>query len=147
MISRRVKSFGTDPQFGVSQMVEKTEIKNTAQGQGAGSLKLVEGEIHAHAMRNKHLVRDIVRNVPWAILIGTMDAELRGAELSIDEVATGEDVPVSLALRWARALSDQGLIFVRENSVEKIILTLQPKGSQAMAEYLSSLEMLSGTEN
>lgn len=121
-------------------MIKKTENKDASQAYGAASRKLVERELHAHAMRNRLLVRGIARNVPWAILIGTLDAELRLADLSIEEISATEGVPAGLVLRWARALADHELILIKESHLGTNFISLQPDGRRMMAEYHASLE-------
>ena len=85
------------------------------------------------------LPSDVARNIPYAILIGSMNAELRSLHLYVDEVASYEEVPESLVVRWASILIEHELISMREDGCGKLRLALAPKGRDAMVSYLASL--------
>lgn len=100
--------------------------------------KQAKAELYAHTMRLRHLGREVVCDISWAILIRAMNAELQSMALLVDEVATEEGVPSSLILRWAKALIDKGLIQIQREGLDKYSLVLLTKGREAMVDYLST---------
>ena len=102
-------------------------------------LNIIEHEIHAHNSRYNYISREIIRNVPWSILILAVHAELRSEEVLIENVARHEEVTESLILRWAKAMAAQELISIRTNAHGKMVLELQARGRKEMDAYLTSL--------
>jgi hypothetical protein len=101
--------------------------------------QLAENELRAHSMRCECLGINFLNNIPWAILIGAMNAELQSVELTVSEIALGENSSEDLVLRWAKALVEEGLVCVLENSDGSYTTSLQGKGRTAVTNYLVRL--------
>lgn len=123
-------------EFEVNEMV--------SQESEAKLRKLAADEFHTHAMRYGHLGHNILRNIPWTILIAAMNSELRRVELTAIDVAAFENVPESVVLRWANILAEDDLMTVQNKSDGKYMFSLREKGRSAMTDYLTSLDKSDG---
>ena len=105
----------------------------------SGLRRLAEDELQAHSMRRECLGINFLNNIPWAILIGAMHAELQSVELTVSQIAFRENSSEDLVLRWSKILADEGFVSVLENPDGSFTTSLQGKGRTAVTDYLFRL--------
>jgi DNA-binding MarR family transcriptional regulator len=88
-------------------------------------------------IRNRNLGGALFSDPAWSILLDAYASDLDGRRISVSDVCIASGVPSTTALRWLKALEDQGLM-KRENDARdrrRAFVTLTPK-SQTVLERL-----------
>jgi len=82
----------------------------------------------------------------WDMLLQLYDAQLRGRTHCIADLCAASGIPPSAALRWIQCLVDGNWISKRCDPCDRqhVIVSLSPKGADAMQRFFSQSEFTGG---
>lgn len=128
--------------------------KSEAAGAGDPSLP-EEGEIdaariraliRARRMRDRYFPPDLFADPAWDMLLDLMAARLDGQRVAVSSLCIAAAVPATTALRWIKALTEQGL-FVRVADPadgRRVYIELSDTTASALLDYLRAARRVTG---
>lgn len=106
-----------------------------------GGIKLANLWMLAHRMREDYFEDGLFTDPPWDILMELHCADSRNERVKITSLSATARVPPSTSSRWARALTERGLIVREKDPSDKrrIYLRLSDRGKMLMRAYFDAL--------
>lgn len=100
-------------------------------------------------LRNKFFDATLFADPAWDMLLDLMAARLDGEEVAVSSLCIAAAVPPTTALRWIRAMTDEGLFERHDDPTDgrRIFIRLTDKGAQAMNAYFAAAEKLEGLQS
>jgi hypothetical protein len=108
----------------------------------AGEVRAV---IRARRLRDHFFKSDLFADPAWDMLLDLFAAGIEGRRVAVSSLCIAAAVPPTTALRWIKALCDQGL-FVRVADPEdgrRVFIQLSEPSSAAMEAYMKAARRLS----
>lgn len=93
--------------------------------------------IRARRKRAQYLTAELFAEPAWDILLDLLRAELAQERISVSSACIAAAVPPSTALRWLKALEQQGLVLRQCDSrdARRTFVVLSPEASRALRRY------------
>jgi DNA-binding MarR family transcriptional regulator len=88
-------------------------------------------------LRNRYFPEDLFADPAWDMLLDLLHAEIAQLRVPVSSLCIAAAVPATTALRWLKAMTQQGL-FVRRadpHDARRVFVELAPKASEAMRRY------------
>lgn len=106
----------------------------------------IRAMLRRRRLRNNFFDATLFADPAWDMLLDLMAARLDGEEVAVSSLCIAAAVPPTTALRWIRAMTDQGLFERHDDPTDgrRIFIRLTDKGAQAMNGYFSATEKLEG---
>jgi hypothetical protein len=146
---------GPDPQFDPQQMDESSATPSQGAdamlsappdpAQGHMDPTLVCSIIGARRLRDHFFRADLFADPAWDMLLDLYAARLEGVQVAVASLCIAAAVAPTTALRWIKALCDQGL-FVRVADPEdgrRVFIELSDHAASALGAYLTALGRIS----
>jgi DNA-binding transcriptional ArsR family regulator len=108
------------------------------------AVQTVRNAIHARRLRERFFDPEFFADPAWDMMLDLFEAELSQRRVAISSLCAAAAVPATTALRWLKALSDQGL-FIRRNDPfdgRRVYVELSADTSIAMRRYFGELANL-----
>lgn len=115
-------------------------LDEAASARAAG-LHIARWWLSARKLREEMFGAEHFSDPAWDILLDLYTSEARGENVQISSLAFAARVPHSTAIRWARIMTQAGLM-VRErdpSDARRVHVRLSPKAVALMEEYLEKL--------
>lgn len=100
--------------------------------------------IRARRLRDQYFPADLFADPAWDMLLDLMAARLDGKRVAVSSLCIAASVPATTALRWIKALTDQGL-FLRVADPQdgrRVFIELSDGAAQQLAAYLKALRRI-----
>ncbi len=97
-------------------------------------------------IRNRNLGGNLFSDPAWSILLDAYASDLDGRRISVSDVCIASGVPNTTALRWLKALEDQGLM-KRENDARdrrRAFVSLTPKAQTVLERLIDEVIQKTG---
>jgi DNA-binding MarR family transcriptional regulator len=104
----------------------------------------IRAMIRARRMRDHFFKRDLFADPAWDMLLDLMAARLEKQQVAVSSLCIAAAVPPTTALRWIKALCDQGL-FVRVADPEdgrRVFIELSEQAAAALESYLKAVQRI-----
>lgn len=91
-------------------------------------------------LRDQFFQGELFADPAWDMLLDLMAARLSGQRVSVSSLCIAAAVPATTALRWIRALTDNGL-FLRQADPQdgrRVFIALSDKAAEAMTNYFTN---------
>jgi DNA-binding MarR family transcriptional regulator len=101
----------------------------------------VNAVISARRRRAEYFSGELFADPAWDMLLDLLEAEIRGRRVSVSSLCIAAQVPASTAIRWIKALVEEGL-FVRRpdpRDMRRVYIELSPRASSAIRRYFAEL--------
>jgi DNA-binding MarR family transcriptional regulator len=97
--------------------------------------------LRARSVRTKFFKAELFADPAWDMLLDLYRAELEQYRVSITSLCTASGVPTSTALRWLRALEQEGLITRRQDPLDgrRTFVALTSAAVEAMNAYFAAI--------
>jgi DNA-binding MarR family transcriptional regulator len=105
------------------------------------SVDQVNALIHARRRRADYFSGELFADPAWDMLLDLLEAEIRDRPVSVSSLCIASQVPASTAMRWIKALVEEGL-FVRRpdpRDMRRVYIELSPRASSAIRRYFAEL--------
>lgn len=105
----------------------------------------IRATIRARRLRDQFFKRDLFADPAWDMLLDLMAARLEKRQVAVSSLCIAAAVPPTTALRWIKALCDQGL-FVRVADPEdgrRVFIELEDETARRLEAYLKAVQRLS----
>jgi DNA-binding MarR family transcriptional regulator len=105
------------------------------------SADTVRSVIRARRLRSRYFQEDLFADPAWDMLLDLLQAEIAQLRVPVSSLCIAAAVPATTALRWLKALVDQGL-FVRRadpHDGRRVFVELSPDASQALRRYFAEV--------
>jgi hypothetical protein len=102
----------------------------------------VRSIIRARRLRDQYLRGGLFADPAWDMLLDLMAARQEGQRVAVSSLCIAAAVPATTALRWIKALTDQGL-FVRSADPQdgrRVYIELSDQAAAAMGAYLATIQ-------
>jgi hypothetical protein len=106
----------------------------------------VRGIIRARRLRDHYFGSEIFADPGFDMLLDLYAARLEGGRVAVSSLCIAAAVPATTALRWIRALTEQGL-FVRQADPQdgrRVYIALSDEAAKAMRRYLDAVQRSGG---
>ena len=104
----------------------------------------IRATIRARRLREQFFKRDLFADPAWDMLLDLMAARLEDRRVAVSSLCIAAAVPPTTALRWIKALCDQGLL-VRVADPEdgrRVFIELADATAQRLEAYLKAVQRL-----
>lgn len=103
----------------------------------------VRNLIRARRARDQFFRADLFADPAWDMLLDLMAARLEHKRVSVSSLCIAAAVPATTALRWIKAMTEQGILERRadNNDGRRIFIGLSDRASAAMSAYLEWLKL------
>lgn len=90
-------------------------------------------------LRRKMFGEEFFSGPGWSVLLQLFEARILQRTETIGQVSLGAEVPCATALRWLSKLSDEGLVELRDDHLDRRrrFVELSDNGAHLMMEYFS----------
>lgn len=107
----------------------------------------IRAMIRARRLRDQYFRRAMFADPAWDMLLDLMAARLEKNRVAVSSLCIAAAVPATTALRWIKALTDQGL-FVRcadPQDGRRVYIELSDETARALAAYLRAVQRICPT--
>ena len=128
-----------DHDLGVDEEEEEGEERTPVDASFVRSL------IRARRLRDQFFKGDLFADPAWDMLLDLFAARLEDRRVAVSSLCIAAAVPPTTALRWIKALSDQGL-FVRTADPQdgrRVFIQLSDEAALALESYLRAAQRIS----
>lgn len=97
--------------------------------------------IRARRLRARFFPEDLFADPAWDMLLDLLQAEIAQLRVPVSSLCIAAAVPATTALRWLKAMTEQGL-FVRRadpHDGRRVFVELAPQASQALRRYFAEV--------
>lgn len=104
----------------------------------------VRAILRARRMREQFFRGDMFADPAWDMLLDLLAARLEQKRVAVSSLCIAAAVPATIALRWIKMLTDQGL-FVRSadpRDGRRVYIELSEEAAHALAAYLRAIERI-----
>lgn len=101
----------------------------------------VRGVIRARRLRSRFFREDLFADPAWDMLLDLLQAEIAQLRVPVSSLCIAAAVPATTALRWLKAMVQQGL-FVRRadpHDGRRVFVELAPDASRALRRYFAEV--------
>jgi DNA-binding MarR family transcriptional regulator len=105
------------------------------------SAETVRAVIRARRLRSRYFPEDLFADPAWDMLLDLLQAEIAQQRTPVSSLCIAAAVPATTALRWLKALVQQGL-FVRradQHDGRRVFVELAPEASNALRRYFAEV--------
>lgn len=98
--------------------------------------------IRARRLRNRFFSEELFADPAWDMLLDLLQAEVSHLRVPVSSLCIAAAVPATTALRWLKAMVDQGL-FVRRadpHDGRRVFVELSPDASRALHLYFAEIQ-------
>jgi DNA-binding MarR family transcriptional regulator len=98
-------------------------------------------------MRGQYFPTEMFADPAFDMLLDLYAARLEGSRVAVSSLCIAAAVPATTALRWIKALTDQGLFVRRADPQDgrRVYIALSDQAAEAMGRYLSAVQRGGGT--
>ena len=135
--------------MGCEEKIGLTLVAGMAQAPAVPQALLTRGDLEnivaklitERRKRRAHFPARLFSDPAWDILLALALAESRHQRLTITKLCESVDVPMTTVLRWISALTDDGLLFRRDDANDKRrkFIELSSDTYATMAAYCSTI--------
>lgn len=121
-----------------SPALKPHEAKAPAPAVGAETVRAV---IRARRLRARFFSEELFADPAWDMLLDLLQAEIAQLRVPVSSLCIAAAVPATTALRWIKAMTEQGL-FVRRpdpHDGRRVYVELAPTASDAMRRYFAEV--------
>jgi DNA-binding MarR family transcriptional regulator len=107
----------------------------------------IRAMIRARRLRDQYFRRALFADPAWDMLLDLMAARLEKNRVAVSSLCIAAAVPATTALRWIKALTDQGL-FVRcadPQDGRRVYIELSDEAARALNAYLRAVQRICPT--
>jgi hypothetical protein len=107
----------------------------------------VRSIIRSRRMRGQYFPTEMFADPAFDMLLDLYAARLEGSRVAVSSLCIAAAVPATTALRWIKALTDQGLFVRRADPQDgrRVYIALSDQAAEAMGRYLSAVQRGGGT--
>lgn len=105
------------------------------------SADTVRGVIRARRLRSRYFPEELFADPAWDMLLDLLQAEIAQLRVPVSSLCIAAAVPATTALRWLKAMVQQGL-FVRRadpHDGRRVFVELAPDASRALRRYFAEV--------
>jgi DNA-binding MarR family transcriptional regulator len=105
------------------------------------SAETVRGVIRARRLRSRYFPQELFADPAWDMLLDLLQAEIAQLRVPVSSLCIAAAVPATTALRWLKAMVQQGL-FVRRadpHDGRRVFVELAPDASRALRQYFAEV--------
>lgn len=105
------------------------------------SAETVRGVIRARRLRSRYFPEELFADPAWDMLLDLLEAEIAQLRVPVSSLCIAAAVPATTALRWLKAMVQQGL-FVRRadpHDGRRVFVELAPDASRALRRYFAEV--------
>ena len=105
------------------------------------SADTVRGVIRARRLRSRFFPEELFADPAWDMLLDLLQAEIAQLRVPVSSLCIAAAVPATTALRWLKAMVQQGL-FVRRadpHDGRRVFVELAPDASRALRSYFAEV--------
>jgi hypothetical protein len=105
------------------------------------SAETVRQVIRARRLRSRFFPEELFADPAWDMLLDLLQAEIAQLRVPVSSLCIAASVPATTALRWLKAMTEQGLFLRRADPHDgrRVFVELAPRASQAMRRYFSEV--------
>lgn len=94
--------------------------------------------IRVRRLRDRFFQEELFADPAWDILLDLMASRLEGTKVSVSSLCIAAAVPATTALRWIKAMTDDGYLERRADPTDarRVYIHLSDATAQKMAQYL-----------
>lgn len=102
---------------------------------------VVRGVIRARRLRARFFPADLFADPAWDMLLDLLQAEIAQLRVPVSSLCIAAAVPATTALRWLKAMTEQGLFLRRADPHDgrRVFVELAPQASQALRRYFAEV--------
>lgn len=102
----------------------------------------VRSVIRARRLRNRFFSEDLFADPAWDMLLDLLQAEISQLRVPVSSLCMAASVPATTALRWLKAMVDQGMFLRRSDPHDgrRVFFELAPETSDKLRRYLAEVE-------
>jgi DNA-binding MarR family transcriptional regulator len=91
-------------------------------------------------LRDQFFAGELFADPAWDMLLDLMAAHLSGQRVSVSSLCIAAAVPATTALRWIRALTDNGIFLRQADPADgrRVFIALSAKAAEAMNNFFSA---------
>jgi Winged helix DNA-binding domain len=121
------------PQHDVSELPEVS----------AAALRAVIG---ARRKRQEYFPAELFADPAWDMMLDLLEAEISHRRVAVSSVCIAAAVPATTALRWLKAMAEQGMIIriSDPHDARRVFVELSPEFSRALRHYFSEVGVVPG---
>jgi hypothetical protein len=105
------------------------------------SEETVRGVIRSRRLRSRYFPEELFADPAWDMLLDLLQAEIAQLRVPVSSLCIAAAVPATTALRWLKAMVQQGL-FVRRadpHDGRRVFVELAPDASRALRRYFAEV--------
>lgn len=124
----------------VRDLIKSGPANDRSHALGSPGSRIAE-ILRARSMRAKFFKAELFADPAWDMLLDLYRAELDQYRVSVTSLCTASGVPTSTALRWLRALEEEGLITRRQDPLDgrRSFVALTSAAVAAMDSYFTAV--------
>lgn len=105
------------------------------------SPEVVRGVIRARRLRSRFFPEELFADPAWDMLLDLLQAEIAQLRVPVSSLCIAAAVPATTALRWLKAMTEQGLFLRRADPHDgrRVFVELAPQASQALRRYFAEV--------
>jgi DNA-binding MarR family transcriptional regulator len=107
----------------------------------------IRAMIRARRLRDQYFRRAMFADPAWDMLLDLMAARLERNRVAVSSLCIAAAVPATTALRWIKALTDQGLFVRRADPQDgrRVYIELSDETARALNAYLRAVQRICPT--
>jgi DNA-binding MarR family transcriptional regulator len=107
----------------------------------------IRAMIRARRLRDQYFRRAMFADPAWDMLLDLMAARLERNRVAVSSLCIAAAVPATTALRWIKALTDQGLFMRRADPQDgrRVYIELSDETARALNAYLRAVQRICPT--
>lgn len=105
------------------------------------TVEAIRALIRARRHRARYFPSELFADPAWDMMLDLFEAEISQRRVSVSAACLAAGVPPTTALRWLKALTDQGL-FVRRadpRDARRVFVELSPETGRALRQYFADV--------
>jgi hypothetical protein len=115
-----------------------------ADGEAEIDADSVRNLIRIRRLRDQFFARELFADPAWDMLLDLMAARLEQSRVAVSSLCIAAAVPATTALRWIRALTEQGLFARRADPADgrRVFIELSDAAADALAAYFRAARQM-----
>jgi DNA-binding MarR family transcriptional regulator len=124
----------------VRDLIGRDAVNDRANAPASPAARIAE-ILRMRALRSRFFKAELFADPAWDMLLDLYRAELDQHRVSITSLCTASAVPTSTALRWLRALEEEGLVRRRQDPLDgrRTFVGLTSAAVEAMNSYFEAV--------
>lgn len=122
--------YGAEPAFDIPR----------AHSAPAVTARDIRDMLRLRRLRDQFFPGELFADPAWDMLLDLMAARLSGQRVSVSSLCIAAAVPATTALRWIRALTDNGLFLRQADPADgrRVFIALSDKAAEAMTSFFAA---------